>query len=173
MKRLFIGLNFSLVEKQHFSDIQKQVEKHLEKGRLSDISNFHVTLQFIGAVPDELISNVKEVMDATSFEPVKLVFNHIGYFQKKNRYVIYIGCEPNEKLTSLASELNRRLAMCGLVQESDAYVPHLTLARNALVDVSKLSTVDVFYECVVDEMTLYESTRVNDELTYLPLYVVN
>ena len=173
MKRLFIGLNFTPIEKQYFSKIQQQLHPYLEKGQRNEPSNFHVTLQFIGQVSEESIVTIKEIMASTSFEPVKLVFNHVGYFQKKNRYVVYIGCEEQQQLTQLAMQLNNQLAEQNIVEKTNHYVPHLTLARNTLVDVSMLSTVSVHYECEVSEMTLYESTRINDQLVYLPIYVVN
>ncbi len=172
MKRLFIGINFEDSTKQLFQTIQKQAEPFIEKGRISDVSNFHVTLQFIGMVHDEEISNVKNIMNQVEIKPMKLAFNHMGLFQKKNRFVVYIGCEPNEHLTKLANELNEKLSRADLVQRDLNYVPHLTIARNAVIKKEELEAIAVQYEVQVSEMTLYESTNIDGKLTYVPLYVV-
>ncbi|HAX72766.1 MAG TPA: RNA 2',3'-cyclic phosphodiesterase [Firmicutes bacterium] len=175
VKRLFIGIDFNTVEKDYFYQIQMMVAKYCESARFSDVTNFHLTLKFIGGVEESNVDDLIHLIDKLDANQLELRFDHIGFFAKKNRYILYIGCLPNYKLTQLANKINDEVASLGLCEkEQPIYTPHLTLARQAKllvpsVDLSRGIEVDKLVK--INNITLYESKNIEGELKYIPLYV--
>lgn len=104
------------------------------------------------------------------------MFDHLGYFKKKNRYIVYVGSESNDQLTDLAKNLQLGLVQANLVKnENFVYHPHVTLCRNAKLITSpdELSQkVKIKKEETINHMALYESLSINGKLTYQPLYIL-
>lgn len=175
MKRLFIGISFSSELKDYFKDAQLMVEKYCEVARYTRYDNFHLTLKFLGMMDEASVNQLIEVIKSVDVEKMTLMLDHIGFFKKKNRYVIYMGPRPNEQLTEVAMKLHEALVERELAtREEFIYTPHVTLCRNAklLVPSVDLSRgINISKETIIDNITLYESTNINGVLTYKPLYV--
>ena len=176
MKRLFIGIGFTDELKDYFKEHQQIVGKYCETARYTAYDNFHLTLKFLGMMNDSDIVKVIDVMKSIKFEKIYLVFDHLGYFKKKNRYIVYVGPESNEKLTYLAKNLQLGLVQANLVKDEDfVYRPHVTLCRNAklLASPDELSQkLKIKKEETINHMILYESLSINGKLTYQPLYIL-
>lgn len=174
-KRLFIGINFSDETKDYFHQIQMMVEKYCERGHYSAKDNFHLTLKFMGSKEEEDISKMIEIIDSLDAYKMTIRFDHIGFFAKKNKYVIYAGCLPNYELTKLANEIDDELFELKLSDKQEpVYTPHLTLIRSAKllvpsVDVSR--GIEVDKEVKITNITLYESINIDGVLKYIPIYV--
>ena len=67
--------------------------------------NFHLTLKFLGMMNESSVNELIEVMKSIELEKIHLMFDHIGFFKKKNRYIVYMGPQANEKLTKSSNEL--------------------------------------------------------------------
>ena len=175
MKRLFIGISFSTELKDYFKHAQLMVEKYCEVAKYTSYDNFHLTLKFLGMMEEASVNQLIEIINSIDVEKIILMLDHIGFFKKKNRYVIYMGTHPNEALTKVAMDLHDALVEARLVtQEEFIYTPHVTLCRNAklLVPSVDLSRgIDIQKEMMLDNITLYESTNINGVLTYQPLYI--
>ena len=175
MKRLFIGISFSTELKDYFKHAQLMVEKYCEVAKYTSYDNFHLTLKFLGMMEEASVNQLIEIINSIDVEKIILMLDHIGFFKKKNRYVIYMGTHPNEALTKVAMDLHDALVEARLVtQEEFIYTPHVTLCRNAklLVPSVDLSRgIDIQKEMMLDNITLYESTNINGVLTYHPLYI--
>ena len=175
MKRLFIGIGFSQELKDYFKESQLMVEKHCETARYTRYDNFHLTLKFLGMMNESSVNELIEVMKSIELEKIHLMFDHIGFFKKKNRYIVYMGPQANEKLTNLAMSLQTALVQANLVkQEEFVYKPHVTLCRNAKLliqsgDISREAKIQK--EAIINNITLYESATINGVLTYTPLYI--
>ena len=127
MKRLFIGVKFSDDVNDYFQTSQLMVEKYCERANYTRYDNFHLTLRFLGMIEESKVPEIVQIIKDLEVQRMKLFFDHIGFFNKKGRYVIYMGCQPAVELTDYVMKLNDKL------------VKHLTI-RN-------------YYEEVVD----YES----------------
>ncbi len=96
------------------------------------LENLHVTVRFIGHVPDDRAPAViSTVVAPLAARPFDIRLGACGVFPRSGPpRVIWIGVE--EGLSSLASiheELNRRLAPLGFEPEERPFSAHLTLAR--------------------------------------------
>lgn len=176
MRRLFIGIGFTDELKDYFKENQQIVETYCETAKYTTYNNFHLTLKFLGMMNDSDIVKVIDVMQSIKFEKIHLVFDHLGYFKKKNRYIVYVGPKSNDQLTDLAKNLQLGLVQANLVKNEDfVYQPHVTLCRNAkLITLpDELSQkVKITKEETINHMTLYASLSINGKLTYQPLYIL-
>lgn len=95
--------------------------------------NVHVTLQFLGAVPEERVSGVIGAVEAAAAasRPLSLQMKGAGGFPNARRpRVVWLGLEGEvAPLTALAEDLGRRLSPLGFSPEARPFSAHLTLAR--------------------------------------------
>jgi 2'-5' RNA ligase len=93
----------------------------------------HVTLQFLGAVPEERIGDVDAAVRAAAAasRPLQLELRGAGGFPNARRpRVVWIGVAGElVALAALAEELGRRLTPLGFAPETRAFSPHLTIGR--------------------------------------------
>lgn len=174
MKRLFIGVKFSSDVNDYFKTSQLMVEKYCERANYTRYDNFHLTLKFLGMIEESRIDRIIEIINEVDVQRMELFFDHIGFFNKKGRYVIYMGSQPKVELTDYVMKLNDKLVNCSLIEKDEQiYTPHITLYRNAKilvpsVDVSRGMTIE--YKANIRNVTLFESTNIDGVLTYRPLY---
>jgi 2'-5' RNA ligase len=96
--------------------------------------NVHLTLQFLGAVPEERVAAVEAALRdaaATAGRPLSLAVHGAGGFPNARRpRVVWAGLEGDvAPLAALVAELGRRLAKLGFPPEERPFAPHLTLGR--------------------------------------------
>jgi 2'-5' RNA ligase len=96
--------------------------------------NLHLTLQFLGAVPEERVTAVEAALREAAAEagrPLHLQVRGAGAFPNARRpRVIWAGLEGDvAPLVALASALGARLAKLGFAPEDRPFAPHLTLGR--------------------------------------------
>ncbi len=95
--------------------------------------NYHLTLKFIGDMPEDEVEKVNNIIRNTlsSFSSMNMQISGSGCFPKKQRpRVLYMGIQGQVELLQLmVKELNDVLDPLGYPKELDSYVPHLTIAR--------------------------------------------
>ena len=174
MRRLFIGVNFTNEEKEHFALVQDILKKYCDRAKYTRKENFHLTFKFLGLIPDEMEEKLIEIINTMEFENLTIQTEHIGFFSKKRGYIAYIGFKIQPELAKLVTDLNNTLMDVGVVEKDEfIYTPHITLSRNThflvpLVDVSK--GLDIEKELPITNITLFESINIDGVLTYRPLY---
>lgn len=93
----------------------------------------HLTLQFLGAVPEENVARITAELAAaaTASRPLILQLKGAGGFPNARRpRVLWAGLAGDvEPLTALVQDLGRRLAPLGYPPEERPFSPHFTLGR--------------------------------------------
>lgn len=94
----------------------------------------HLTLQFLGAVPEERVAAVEAALREAAAEagrPLSLAVHGAGGFPNARRpRVIWAGLEGDlAPLAALVAALGARLAKLGYPPEGRPFAPHLTLGR--------------------------------------------
>lgn len=138
-RRLFIGLELT-------SDAKLQIhnwrEKHLAylPGKPVPMDNFHITLSFLGHVPDSKLETLDLLMQGISSSSITTSTSILGTFLKPQ--VLYLGVNKTEALQSLAKQcrgINNKLS---IPQQHSEYRPHISLYRkhnaNVAIDVKLL-----------------------------------
>ncbi len=95
--------------------------------------NVHLTVQFLGAVPEERVEAVGDAIAAAAAaaRPLLLEVKGAGGFPNSRRpRVIWLGLSGEvEALAALAADLGKRLAPLGFPPEARPFSAHLTLGR--------------------------------------------
>lgn len=100
------------------------------RGRQLKPEQIHLTLRFVGEVNPETASCLQQAAGNISLPSFELVFDTLGYWPRP-RVVWSMPSRTPATLTELAAQLEHACVSCGLAAEKRAYVPHLTLVRNA------------------------------------------
>ena len=99
-------------------------------GRALPAGNIHLTLVFLGEVARERLPRVEDFAATVTVPRFEIRLDHTGYW-RHNR-VVWAGVTRGAaELGALAARLEQALAAGGFRFDKRAYVPHLTLLRNA------------------------------------------
>jgi RNA 2',3'-cyclic 3'-phosphodiesterase len=94
----------------------------------------HLTLQFLGAVPEERLGAVREAVAGAAAEagPLRLTVSGAGGFPTPRRpRVVWAGVGGDvEELLALAAAIGRHLAPLGFPPDGRPLSPHVTLGRS-------------------------------------------
>lgn len=173
--RVFIGIVLSQSVKDSLFDLQQQVKPYSVKGKFTSATNFHLTLQFIGEATAAEIDVLKTVVSSVSEDsiPFDLSLNHIGEFSKKNKSILWAGPESVHFLNKLYDKLHQAFLQHNIEMEKGGYTPHITLVRNVVLKKSfEQMNQELNWNPItvtIDNITLFESTRISDQLVYLPI----
>jgi 2'-5' RNA ligase len=128
-QRLFFALTPSPELAQTFYQLANNALRDC-RGRRLKPEQIHLTLRFIGSVNEEVATCLEDVAGHIHLPAFELVFDTLGYWPRP-RVVWSMPSHVPTALTDLAAQLERICVGCGLPSETRAYVPHLTLLRNA------------------------------------------
>lgn len=169
--RLFIAINFDNKTKQNILAVQKRL-KELGRGTFTRPGNLHLTLAFLGEVPEERVDALKLLMDGLEIPMLNLNFNNTGCF-RSDLELWWIGIEYNKALSDLQRELIKRLKEAGFKPDDKRFKPHITLARRMHIGhVDTKTLLPVEFKTSVNSISLMLSHQVEGKLTYTELYHV-
>jgi RNA 2',3'-cyclic 3'-phosphodiesterase len=178
-KRVFISIEFQENIKNYLKEIQSQVLKESKKGNFTIIENFHLTLKFIGETKIDKLEEIKKsIENVASYQTrFNLYLDKLGEFKKGNTSVVWVGVKSSEALDKLYIDLNKSLEEVNIKSELKKFTPHITIGRQVVLkeDFSKISkkiTLDTM-SILVDKISLMESTRIDGQLKYIPIYIKN
>lgn len=103
--------------------------------RWARVEGMHVTLKFIGEVPEEKVERIKKELagvrgPARGGATVEMNFRGVGFFPSaKHPRVFWAGIEATPNLAEIANEIEKRMERLGIQSEKRTFRPHLTLAR--------------------------------------------
>jgi 2'-5' RNA ligase len=129
--RLFIA-----VELEEFSDYFRELQQKIPKVKATYPKHFHLTLKFLGEVPDNKLAEIKQKLKQVKFEPFSLKLGKPGVFpNEKFIRVVWAGLEDGEKINSLQQEIET--AFGGMFKKDSRFHPHITLARIKFIEEDK------------------------------------
>ncbi|MFN3396720.1 MAG: RNA 2',3'-cyclic phosphodiesterase [Thermodesulfovibrionales bacterium] len=130
--RSFISINLTETLKKEINNLLMDLRKHNLDVKWVPVENLHVTLKFLGHIPEETVEKVKErLLKVTPlFKPFRLRFNGIGFFPDRKRpRVIWIDISDSDVLKILQETIEERLKEIGFAREERGFSPHLTIGR--------------------------------------------
>lgn len=136
--RLFVAIEPPDLVRRRLAAMQERLKagagRHAGDVKWVPVENVHVTLQFLGAVPEERVEPVKAAVAATAAaaQPLHLELRGAGGFPSARRArVLWAGIGGDvAPLTALVSLLGQRLGPLGFPPEERPFSPHLTLGRS-------------------------------------------
>jgi len=133
--RLFIAIELPKDVVAELARLQKEIDLF----GLRQVKEFHLTLKFLGDVPDSKIERVKEALRTVKFKPFRAELSETGVFPNPSYVrVVWAGVKADEIL-QLQKQIELEFEKLGWGRDKD-FKPHLTLARvNFVKDKEALS----------------------------------
>ncbi|HEY6100889.1 MAG TPA: RNA 2',3'-cyclic phosphodiesterase, partial [Anaeromyxobacter sp.] len=136
-RRLFVALEPPEPVRRRLAamgvELRRAAGRSADEIRWVPPENVHLTLQFLGAVPEERVADVEKALRAASAasRPLSLELKGAGGFPNARRpRVVWAGVAGDvAALASFAADLGRRLAPLGFPPEERPFAAHLTLGR--------------------------------------------
>ena len=123
--RLFLGMPIPPELAQSLTRRAQTIE--LPKGRRTAPENLHLTLVFLGEVPEPTLPHIERELSELNFAPFPLNLTSINTFPRGG--VLFAEVEPARALLHLQEKIAASMARCGFAPEDRPYHPHITLAR--------------------------------------------
>jgi len=129
--RLFVALELSEAVRAAVRELIGRLERARADVRWVRPDGMHLTLKFIGEVPEEKLAPIRQALSTVaSPTPVTLEFRDLGYFPNERRpRVAWVGVHASDNLVPLAAQIEAALEPLGIEREDRDYVAHLTLGR--------------------------------------------
>lgn len=128
--RLFIALDIDEDIRGHISRFVDGVSGFAPEARWVRPESLHVTLKFIGEVPDATVDDIKGALKNIQSTPLDIQFRGYGFFPSaKAPRVFWLGIEAGPQLSSLAAAAEAKMEALGIPRDEHNFSPHLTLAR--------------------------------------------
>ena len=131
--RLFIAITLSQSLRDHLTGIQDSLASAREELRFTSPENLHLTLKFLGEVPDAKISQVLEILRKAGSECscFTMALFETGCFPERGGVrIVWAGLkEDTGVLANCATLLEDEYQSLGFEKESRAFSPHITIAR--------------------------------------------
>ncbi|MFX0205641.1 MAG: RNA 2',3'-cyclic phosphodiesterase [Candidatus Hodarchaeota archaeon] len=170
------------------SEAVSQIEELISKIKFDGVRpvksyQLHLTLKFLGEVPEAQIKSIKQAIQTIEFSSFDISLEEMGCFPNLNYIrVVWIGIkEGSENLKQLAELVEEKLNPIGFPREKRRFSPHLTLGRikklrNAdkkqLIAIIQNSKTIRIGDQVIDELILKKSTLTPKGAIYENLLVV-
>lgn len=172
--RLFIAINFNKDIKRDIQDIVDKVKAYAQKGNFVNKELMHLTLEFLGEVPEDRLVEIKDVMNELKMTPFSFSLSNLGLFNRPEGDIYWLGLRENRELIDLQKTLHKLLNERGFKLEERKYTPHLTIGRK--VKMEDVFKPDDFREAInkilvsVGSIDLMKSENINGKLTYTKIY---
>jgi 2'-5' RNA ligase len=129
--RLFVALEIPSVVRENLAALLESLRAVSPQTRWVRPENLHVTLKFIGEVPETKLAGIRGTLAGVcSEQPVALDFRGLGFFpNEKHPRVSWAGIVASANLKTLAADIDGATEKLGIPPEQRPFSPHLTLAR--------------------------------------------
>ncbi len=129
--RLFVATDIPEDVRAAVAALIARLRPTCRDARWARIEGMHVTLKFIGEVPEGKVGAIISAVKGVTFaKPIALSFRRLGFFPNERRpRVLWAGIEADPELATLAAAVEAALIPTGVPREDRAFSPHLTLAR--------------------------------------------
>ena len=163
--RVFIAVDLPDHIRRAFQDLQRELRPTTNAARWVAPESIHITLKFIGEIPEKRLSVVDEGLKGLTWKPFSITVRGVGFFPgSRSPRVFWAGMKAPTML-GLSEELDARLERLGFEREKRAFRPHITLARardvridSSLVKASSKFADHHFGSFTVDRVFVFQST---------------
>lgn len=181
MKRLFIGIPILSETAVKAADRwRRNPELNLNRLVWTKPSNWHITLFFLGATPEQQVPILEQMIDEafSPVQPITTELSGVGVFPEKGKpRVLWIGLDNLQALFPAYDLLGELLLKGGFIFDPKPLKPHLTLARvKSLTYQTSLEALLGEYQSFhfgmvdINRVTLFESVSTTTGVLYQPLF---
>ena len=134
--RVFMAIDIDEEIRAALSSLQQKLQSKadIKKGDVKWVNpeNIHLTLKFLGAIKDEKVVEVCNIVKevAGRHNSFELNIQTVGRFGGRSARVLWVGAgEGKENLLRLQKNLEQQLALASWPEEKRKFSGHLTLCR--------------------------------------------
>lgn len=161
MSHYFIGIKIGNVLSRQLADWQEALKKDFDFKNWTDVSDFHITLAFLGEVGEETIGLLQQKLDRLTLQAsFCLKLRKLGVFGRADRpRVLWMGMEKNGALIDLQQQVVEISEEIGYKRDKRPYMPHITLAKkwdgsdgSAAISEKSLEKIIALQQVTVEEI---------------------
>lgn len=178
--RLFIGLSLPAGVRESALHAAQLLRDSIP-GRYVPAENYHITLAFLGDVPQERLAQAQDVLArcAAGFPAPRIELGGADFFGREQNAILILRAAGSPPLTPLHQALTDALARADLPFSPGPFSPHITLARHAAVAQTAISSASAYVRSLAQDRRaftaqhahLYLSARDSGNvLRYTPLF---
>src|SRR5262249_40219683 len=115
--RLFIAVDLPTDIRKALADIQNDLRPLTDSARWVSTDSIHVTLKFLGEVPDKRLEDINTALTGLSWKAFTITVRGVGFFPgTRSPRVFWAGMEA-PTMQGLAEELDSRMEALGFDKE--------------------------------------------------------
>lgn len=97
--------------------------------RREPVENLHLTLTFLGEVPDDVLATLHDDLSRLKAPAPEIAIDGFGYFGGDRPRLAFADVLPNRPLMTLQARLDSLARHAGCPVEARRFTPHITLGR--------------------------------------------
>lgn len=163
MVRLFVAIDLPCDITERLRLPQETLRKSSARLSLVNPSIIHLTLKFIGEVPEDGVEKIKTALSTVEFPSFEMKLGCVSADKPRQPRVVWCGITDDGKTALLHDKVENALAPLGIPRDNRPFRPHATIARVRRFDPSLISTlreitVSEFGSCRIGSWQLKKST---------------
>lgn len=163
--RVFIAVDLPNEIRKQLKELQRELRPLTNSARWVAPESTHITLKFLGEVPEKRIEQVDGALGGLKWKPFTVSVHGVGFFPgARSPRIFWAGMEA-PTMQRLTEQLDARMERLGFDREKRAFRPHITLARakdsridSSLVAASAKYEEHDFGSFTADRIYLFQST---------------
>jgi RNA 2',3'-cyclic 3'-phosphodiesterase len=173
--RLFVAIELPGNINEYLQKLQKRIDTSCGKFTLT--RDIHLTLKFLGDVPECRVDNIKKELASIRFISIKLELSDMGIFpNRKYAKVIWVGLKEDPEINKLQIDIDNKMQNLGFSRDR-RFHPHLTLVRVKFIsneeqfwkNIDSIKTENKRFEA--NEFALFKSTLTSQGPIYEKMMV--
>lgn len=171
--RLFIAAELPEAMLQALSETSALLRGQV-RGRYVAPDSFHVTMAFLGEVPQAEVDTAITALEAACAgqDPVDASLGALGSFGRARKATLWQGFSRGvDELSGIAGDIREELALGGLPYDGTLFVPHITLMRAASIERGTLP-MPVVERGTIESIALFRSDLSGERPRYEALHRV-
>lgn len=164
-KRLFLALWPEDETRRQVRELQQSLkyDAGLTNASPVDENHLHITLHFLGSVPEKDIPILKQVLENVGNHSFEIELDRLGYFSKPG--ILWLGCtDYPDALNVLHKTTGQAVKKCLTAYQQKKLVPHVTLFRKATQLPQKENIETICWQA--DSFVLVESKTYAEGVQY-------
>ena len=128
LHRIFICIDFPDEIIRETARVQGLLNNWKFTGKMTELENLHLTLKFLGEIPEEKLKEVREKLKSIEFRKIELALGNIGSFSHRGKPRIIWAKLLGKGIYELQTKIDSALNEIGFPKE-ERFMGHLTIAR--------------------------------------------
>ncbi|MEJ6390963.1 RNA 2',3'-cyclic phosphodiesterase [Gymnodinialimonas ulvae] len=104
-------------------------QAHLPFGKAVPEDNLHLTLAYLGDVPEPVLETLHDLLDSARLPAPDITFGALGTFAEMERGLVFAEVRSNDALTALHARIAQMARQAGAEVPRRRFRPHVTLMR--------------------------------------------